>query len=155
MNRLGHGGGHYDRFLSRLGPGAVRIGIGYAEQVGEVAAEDVPASTHPFPLHNVLRPDEPRPSLSSGDVLHVSNAEHRAIMDALAERDTLMAKRNAYSALASAASIVHTVYSRSEVKFVSTVDVAEIQKRVDQLSKQHRELDTRIQQANWEAELLQ
>ena len=43
--------------------------LDYAEQVGEVAAEDVPASTHPFPLRNVLRPDERRPSLSREDVL--------------------------------------------------------------------------------------
>lgn len=43
--------------------------LGYAEQVGEVAAEDVPASTHPFPLRNVLRADEPRPSLPREEVL--------------------------------------------------------------------------------------
>lgn len=43
--------------------------LGYAEQVGEVAARDVPASTHPFPLHNVLRDDVRRPSLPREDVL--------------------------------------------------------------------------------------
>lgn len=41
----------------------------YAEQVGEVAAEDVPATVHPFALSNVTRPDERRPSLSRDDVL--------------------------------------------------------------------------------------
>lgn len=40
-----------------------------AEQVGEVAADDVPATTHPFALTNVTRPDEPRPSLPREDVL--------------------------------------------------------------------------------------
>lgn len=54
--------------VERLAPQLSQI-LGYAEQIGEVAAEDVPASTHPFPLHNVLRPDEPRPSLPRDEVL--------------------------------------------------------------------------------------
>ncbi|MGH2683142.1 MAG: 5-formyltetrahydrofolate cyclo-ligase [Actinomycetota bacterium] len=33
--RLGYGGGHYDRYLSRIGPGALRIGIGFAAQLVE------------------------------------------------------------------------------------------------------------------------
>lgn len=41
----------------------------YAEQVGEVAADDVPATTHPFPLANVTRADQPRPSLPRERVL--------------------------------------------------------------------------------------
>lgn len=43
--------------------------LAYAEQVGEVAAADVPPTTHPFPLRNVFRPDEPRPSLPREDIL--------------------------------------------------------------------------------------
>ncbi|MGA8117767.1 MAG: Asp-tRNA(Asn)/Glu-tRNA(Gln) amidotransferase subunit GatC [Actinocatenispora sp.] len=33
-------------------------------RVGEVAAEDIPPTSHAVPLTNVMRPDEPRPSLS-------------------------------------------------------------------------------------------
>lgn len=33
--------------------------LGYAEQVGEVAADDVAPTVHPIPLSNVLRDDEP------------------------------------------------------------------------------------------------
>jgi aspartyl-tRNA(Asn)/glutamyl-tRNA(Gln) amidotransferase subunit C len=43
--------------------------LAYAEQVGEVAAADVPPTTHPFALSNVTRPDERRPSLPRADVL--------------------------------------------------------------------------------------
>ncbi|MEJ4107246.1 hypothetical protein V5S92_10735, partial [Corynebacterium accolens] len=35
-----------------------------------------------------------------------------------------------------------------------TLPVAELRKRVDDLSKQYRELDTRIQQLNWNTELI-
>jgi 5-formyltetrahydrofolate cyclo-ligase len=39
--RLGYGGGYYDRYLARLHPHAVRIGIGFTQQVVErVPSED-------------------------------------------------------------------------------------------------------------------
>lgn len=77
----------------------------------------------------------------------------RVLSDALAERDVLSLRRAAYAGLAEAAAVTQNLYSRSEVKFVSTVDVAEVQKRADDLSKQYRELDARIQEANWKTEL--
>jgi aspartyl-tRNA(Asn)/glutamyl-tRNA(Gln) amidotransferase subunit C len=43
--------------------------LAYADQVGEVAAEDVPPTTHPLPLNNVFRADEPRPSLPREQIL--------------------------------------------------------------------------------------
>lgn len=43
--------------------------LGYAEKVGEVAADDVEPTTHPFALTDVARPDERRPSLSRDEVL--------------------------------------------------------------------------------------
>jgi aspartyl-tRNA(Asn)/glutamyl-tRNA(Gln) amidotransferase subunit C len=57
-----------DDEVAELAPQLSAI-LGYAEQVGEVAAEDVPASTHPFPLANVLRADERRESLPREDIL--------------------------------------------------------------------------------------
>jgi aspartyl-tRNA(Asn)/glutamyl-tRNA(Gln) amidotransferase subunit C len=37
--------------------------------VQEVAGGDVPATSHPLPLTNVTRPDEPRPCLSPDEAL--------------------------------------------------------------------------------------
>jgi len=76
------------------------------------------------------------------------------ISDALAERDVLTLQRAVYVELAQEASISHARYSRSEVKYIATVDVAEIQKRTDEFAKQYRELDTRIQELNWQTELV-
>lgn len=50
-----------DDEVAELAPQLSQI-LEYAESVGEVAA-DVEPLTHPFPLHNVMREDEPRPSL--------------------------------------------------------------------------------------------
>jgi aspartyl-tRNA(Asn)/glutamyl-tRNA(Gln) amidotransferase subunit C len=36
----------------------------HAERVGQVAAEDVPPTSHPLPRSNVLRDDEPRDGLT-------------------------------------------------------------------------------------------
>ncbi|MGH3666313.1 MAG: Asp-tRNA(Asn)/Glu-tRNA(Gln) amidotransferase subunit GatC [Egibacteraceae bacterium] len=43
--------------------------LAYAEKVGEVAAGDVPPTSHAYPLANVLRADEPRPSLPPDEAL--------------------------------------------------------------------------------------
>ena len=41
----------------------------HAEKVGEVAAEDVPPTSHPVPRSNVFRPDEVEPGLSQEEAL--------------------------------------------------------------------------------------
>ena len=76
------------------------------------------------------------------------------ISDALAERDVLAVQRTTYIELAQTAAITHDRYSRSEVKYISTINVAEIQKRADELAKSYRDIDTRIQELNWQTELL-
>ena len=43
--------------------------------------------------------------------------------------------------------------TRSEIKIFSTVDVAVLQKTVDQMSRQLRLLDNKLQQTNWSTDL--
>jgi len=81
--------------------------------------------------------------------------EGSTLSDALATRDVIILKRGAYSDLAQAAYVMQNRYSKSEVKFFSTVNVAEIQKIVDELSREHRELDSKIQAANWNVDLIE
>jgi hypothetical protein len=77
----------------------------------------------------------------------------RNLSDALAERDVLALRHRLYNELAQAASISQDRYSRSEVKYVSVVSVADAQKRADDLAQAFRTLDARIQELNWQAEL--
>ena len=79
----------------------------------------------------------------------------KTLTDALAERDVLILKRGVYSGLVNAATVSQQLYSRSEIKFVSTVDVGKMQKQVDKLSKQYRELDAKIQEFNWKTDLVE
>ena len=46
-------------------------------------------------------------------------------------------------------------YGRNEIKYVRTVDVAELRRTTDAFSKQLRELDTQIQGLNWTTDLLE
>jgi len=80
-------------------------------------------------------------------------AGSRTISDALAERDVLALRRAAYTELAQNAAIMQGRFTRSEVKYVSTINIGEIQKLADQLAKDYRELDARIHELNWQTEL--
>jgi len=73
----------------------------------------------------------------------------QTLADALAERDVLKVRYNAYRELVTAASTAQGRTTRSEIKFVSTVSVAATQRKADDLAKEYRELDTRIQEADW------
>lgn len=79
----------------------------------------------------------------------------QTIADLLARRDVLSVRRAIYADLAQAATVVQDRYSKSEVKFKSTVSVADMQRRADDIAKEYRELDTRLQAANWTTELLE
>lgn len=76
------------------------------------------------------------------------------ITDALAARDILRLRHELYRSLAQAAAAKQDRFSRFEVKFESTVDVGQIQQQADDLAREHRDLDTRVQELNWQTELL-
>ena len=79
--------------------------------------------------------------------------EKWTLADALAERDGLWEKRLVLSHVAEVASIKQDRYSRTEIKYISTVNVKELQKEIDKLSKEYREFDTKIQGLNWTIDL--
>jgi aspartyl-tRNA(Asn)/glutamyl-tRNA(Gln) amidotransferase subunit C len=54
--------------------GQLDVILGAVARVGEVAADDIPPTSHAVPLTNVLRPDVPRPSTDREAVLAVAPA---------------------------------------------------------------------------------
>src|SRR5437660_1454399 len=77
----------------------------------------------------------------------------KTISDAIAERDVLKVRHTVYRDLAQAATITQDRLTKSEIKFKSTVSVADLQRQADDFAKQHRELDAKIQEANWLTDL--
>lgn len=75
------------------------------------------------------------------------------LSDVLASRDVIRLKQGIYRDLAQAAVVTQGVFTKSEVKWKGTVDVAQIQAHADELAKEYRELDARIQATNWLTDL--
>ncbi|WP_373137933.1 DIP1984 family protein [Mycobacterium marinum] len=80
------------------------------------------------------------------------------LTDALARRDALRLRHYVLTAAADAAAGSNQpTYSRqlrSELKMLPALPVAELRAQADELARELRELDVRIQQSNWEVELL-
>jgi hypothetical protein len=80
--------------------------------------------------------------------------EQQTIADAIAERDSIGKNRDLLTSVVDAGSTRQDRYSKSEVKFVATVSVAQLQKQIDGLAKRFRELDTKLQELNWKTDLI-
>lgn len=80
--------------------------------------------------------------------------DRNRISDAIATRDTLDLRIRMIRAVIDTASERERLFTRSEIKFVSTVDAATMQKQLDELSRRRRDLDTQLQAINWQVDLL-
>ena len=72
----------------------------------------------------------------------------------LAKRDCLSKKLAVLRGFLDNASARVDRYSQKEIRILSTVDVAKLQKQVDDLSKELRLIDEQIQGLNWTTDLL-
>ncbi len=81
-------------------------------------------------------------------------SEGKAITELIAHKDALRSKIDVLREFLDAASRNVSRAMRSEIKILSTVDVAAMQKTVDGLEKDFRETDVKIQTLNWNTELL-
>ena len=78
----------------------------------------------------------------------------KTLTEMLAHRDCLNARITLMRKFLDAASSKVDRYSRTEIKIVSTVKVAELQKELDKAAKTLRETDEQIQALNWTTDLL-
>ena len=78
----------------------------------------------------------------------------KSISDLIARRDCLKERINIMRGFLNASSEKINRYSKAEIKILSTVPVAQLQKQVDGYSRQLRETDELIQSLNWTTELI-
>lgn len=76
------------------------------------------------------------------------------LSDAITKRERLMDERNFFANVVREASTGQVRYSNSEIRMIPMLDAAKLQKEVDRLSKEYRELDMELQAKNWTTELL-
>ena len=78
----------------------------------------------------------------------------KTITELLAHRDCLKKKIEVIRNFLNSASNRVNRMTRTEIKIISTVPVAEIQTTLDCLSKELRQTDEKIQELNWTSELI-
>ena len=82
-------------------------------------------------------------------------SEGRTITEMMAKRDILSMRITSLREIFNKASESQERYSRSEIKMVTTIDIKPLGKKIDDLSKQLRELDMKIQTLNFTTELME
>lgn len=78
-----------------------------------------------------------------------------SISDMIATRDMLGLKLSVLRSFVSECANKIDRYSNTEIRILSTVNVAEKQKEIDALSKEYRLLDTKLQGLNWTTDLIE
>lgn len=136
------------RRIAELG---TRLNNNAKVQEGEKPAED------PKALLEELNRDFVRLEELIARINHTNNVteyEGKTLTDYIAKRDCLKQKITIMRSFLDRSSEKVARYSKTEIKIMSTIEVAEIQKEVDSLSKALRETDEKIQELNWTTELI-
>ena len=81
--------------------------------------------------------------------------DNMSISDAIALRDFYGAKHKAYQTMYESTTISVNRYSQNEIKFVRSLQPSVIQKKIDEVAKKYRKLDTKLQGLNWTVDLIE
>lgn len=85
----------------------------------------------------------------------VKNANGISLADLITRRESYKHLVKVYSELYDEAIIERDRFSRNEIRFISAISPAELQKDINELSKRYRMLDTEIQGINWTTDLVE
>ena len=136
---------------NRISDIAVRLNNNAKVQDGDVPAEDPVLLMEEFDrLTERLEYLMARINLTNSTTV----CNGKTITELLAHRDCLKKKIEVMRNFLNSASNRVTRMTRTEIKIISTVPVADIQKTVDSLSKELRNADEKIQELNWTTELI-
>ena len=81
-------------------------------------------------------------------------SDDMTLMEAIVKKDMLNYLHMIHTNLADKATPTTERYSRREIKMVPGVEIGKIRKEADDIAKEYRLLDTKIQECNWKTELI-
>ncbi len=81
--------------------------------------------------------------------------EGRSLTQIIAEKEGAIMRLSVYRTLADSASSINYRARGSEIKMIATVNVSELQKTADIISKEIRTLDNLLQSTNWTVDLIE
>ncbi len=79
----------------------------------------------------------------------------QTLTEIIAEKDSLTVQHSAYKHIIAVASRQTDRARGSEIKIVSCLNIAELQKKLDSVCKRIRILDNKLQQSNWTNDLIE
>ena len=82
-----------------------------------------------------------------------TEVDGKSLMELIAERDKNIAIATLLHGLAENATPRPVRFSRNEIRYVPMVNIKEIRKEADNYSRRAREIDNKIQAANWDTEI--
>jgi len=90
--------------------------------------------------------------------INIANLKHtlpdgRTLTAAIARRESLVQRHSLLQAAIESTQKEPDRYSVREIKWVATIEVAKLQRQIEDLAKQIRELNAQIQETNWKVEL--
>lgn len=127
-----------------------RLGNNATVQEGEAPAED-PAELVAQLDGCIARLEELIAKINAINCATVT--DKGTLTELIARRDCLNIRISAYRDLITDASCLSQRASRTEIKIISAVDVKALQKRADEMAKELRLVDNKIQETNWLTEL--
>jgi hypothetical protein len=85
-----------------------------------------------------------------------STSDGENLLTLLHRRETLRRKRNLLSMVANQATPTQNQFrwTRTEIKFVTTIDVQARRQAIDELDQEIRALDSKLQETNWQVDLV-
>ena len=84
-----------------------------------------------------------------------TRVEGMTLTELIARRDALKLRQSAWRDILYAASQTTSRARNTEIRILSTMNVAKLQEKADSLAKELRVLDNSIQQANWLVDLIE
>lgn len=127
-----------------------RLGNNATVQEGEAPAED-PAELVAQLDGCIARLEELIAKINATNCATVTDMG--TLTELIARRDCLNIRISAYRDLITDASCLSQRASRTEIKIISAVDVKALQKQADEMAKEIRLVDNKIQETNWLTEL--
>lgn len=85
----------------------------------------------------------------------LTKIDGKSLTELIAKKDSLIIKINAYKDIVSVASQASSRARNTEIKIKPTIVVSEWQKEIDTMSKELRILDNKLQQCNWNTDLIE
>jgi uncharacterized protein DUF6847 len=92
-------------------------------------------------------------AINHANLKHTLVGKPVTLTEALSQRDVLVQRHRIYQSVLDACVRPPDRYGMKEIRWVASIDIAVLQKRVDDLAKEIRELNAAIQEAGWRVEL--